>query len=214
MNKFYSPFSTDILYSDQNRVSNHDELLQWVIDLYNKSPVKDEGNFYHTGFTTYFYDDFTGHLDQIEIFTELKDTILEQANIYVANRYRHLAEYSVPLPSRMRPLIITNMWFNINPPGGYQGRHHHAMNLLGGTYYLDVPKDSGKIGFFDPNPFSYIHNQEPKAKNLIISDFDIITTAGDLLIWPGWMDHEISVNKTSNENRVTISFGINWGFHD
>jgi uncharacterized protein (TIGR02466 family) len=177
--------------------------------MYAESPVK-EGNFYHTGFTTYFYDDFTGHLYTHELFNELRDMIIREANKFVTKRYEHLEQHGKIVFKNIRPLRFTNMWFNVNPPGGYQGRHHHAMNLLGGTYYLDVPDESGKIGFYDPNQFAYFHNQDHNAMNLLIPDFDVQTSTGDLLIWPGWMDHEISVNKTADKNRLSISFGINW----
>jgi uncharacterized protein (TIGR02466 family) len=208
MKTFYTPFSPTIYYNDEVKVSNHEAIKDWILNMYDQSPVKD-GNFYHTGFTTYFYDDFSGHLDSQDMFTELRDMILVEADIYVRHGLSVLAANgtSVGGPKALR---FTNMWFNVNPPGGYQGRHHHAMNLLGGTYYIDVPPNSGKIGFYNPNAFAYLHNQEPPAKNLLIPNFDVITRAGDLLLWPGWMDHEISVNKTVDQNRITVSFGINW----
>ena len=211
MKKFYTPFQPSIYYNDEARVSNHNEIKQWVLDMYAQSPAKDDGNFYHTGFTTYFYKDFTSHLDELDIFKELKEIILREAEAYVANSYVQLRSNGVQVPPP-RPLTFANMWFNVNPPGGYQGKHHHSMNLLGGTYYIDVPEDSGNIAFYDPNPFAYLHNQDPPAMHMIIPDFKVVTREGDLLIWPGWMDHEISVNKTKDKNRITISFGINWGF--
>jgi uncharacterized protein (TIGR02466 family) len=210
MKIFYQPFASDIYYNSEAQVSNHDELKKWVLDMYAQSPAKESGNFYHTGFTTYFYDDFTAHLDTIDVFKELRDTIIQEAEKYVEKRFNHLDQYGTSIPKMPKALRITNLWFNVNPPGGYQGKHHHANTLLGGTYYLDVPKESGKIGFYDPNQFAYLHNQEPPAMNLLIPNFDVITKAGDLLIWPGWMDHEISVNKTTDQNRITLSFGINW----
>ena len=209
MKIFYEPFTPYIYYNDEAKVSNHDELHAWILDLYSKSPVND-GNFYNTGFTTYFYGDETSHLDQIDIFAELRDFILKEAQFYVSRRFEYLHNHGVQSPSPAPPIRIRDMWFNVNPPHGYQSRHHHAHNLLGGTYYIDVPEDSGKIGFYDPNPFSYINNQAPAAKNLLIPNFDIKTKGGDLLIWPGWMDHEISVNKTKDQKRITVSFAIDW----
>lgn len=210
MKKFYHPFSPSILHTTECRVSNHDEIRNWILNMYSQSSVKDEGNFYNTGFTTYFYDDFTSHLDSISVFDELKNIILIEATTYVGNAMGQMAAHG-EIAFYNKPLEFSKMWFNINPPGGYQGRHHHAMNLLGGTYYIDVPKDSGKIGFYNPNPFAYYHNQDLPSKHLLFPDYDIQPQAGDLLIWPGWMDHEIAVNKTKNENRITVSFGINWG---
>ncbi len=208
MKTFYTPFSPTIYFNDSAKVSNHDEIKEWIVELYKQSPVND-GNFYHTGFTTYFYNDFTGHLYDVDVFSELRDRILIEAQGYIDNSLALLSQINSRVESG-RPIRFSNMWFNVNPPGGYQGRHHHAMNLLSGTYYVDVPKDSGKIGFYNPNAFAYLHNQEPPAMNLLVPNFDVQTEAGNLLIWPGWMDHEISVNKTADQNRITISFGINW----
>ena len=210
MKIFYEPFTSHIYYNDEARISNHDEIEAWINEMYQQSPTKEDGNFYNTGFTTYFYDDFTAHLDQLDVFKELATMILKEAEGYVTHRFQHLVNHGTGVPSSPRVLRFTHMWFNVNPPGGYQGRHHHAHNLLGGTYYISVPKNTGKIGFTDPNPFAYLHNQAPPAKNLLIPNFDVMTRAGDLLIWPGWMDHEISVNKTQDQNRITVSFGIDW----
>lgn len=209
MKHFFQPFSSFIYQNTEGKVSNHDELELWIMDLYNQSPRKGGGNFYGPGFTTYFYQDFTSHLDYVEPFKELKDFILSEASQYVINQVTHAADHK-SVVSPPRPLKITNMWFNINPPGGYQGRHHHAKNLLGGTYYINVPENSGKIGFFNPNMFAYYNNQDPREKFLLITDFDIQPSNGDLLIWPGWMDHEISANNTADQNRITVSFAIDW----
>ena len=141
----------------------------------------------------------------------MKELILSRAKEFIDNQMNVLADHNEPRLRKNTNIRIQNMWFNVNPPGGYQGRHHHSKNILGGTYYIDVPPDSGKIAFFDPNPFAYLHNQDPPAMHMLIPDFKVITREGDLLIWPGWMDHEISVNKTKDKNRITISFGINWG---
>jgi len=207
MTKIYSPFASHIYHTDA-RVSNHDEIHQWILKLYADSPVAHEGNFYGKGFTSYFYDDFSSHLNELDIFKELRDSILDHAAMYIDHQTAHMAQHRVL--ARRRPLKIVSMWFNVNPPGGYQGRHHHAGNLLGGTYYIDVPPESGRIGFTDPNPFAYIMNQRHCSETLTIADFKIETLGGEMLIWPGWMDHEISANKTVDSKRITVSFAIDW----
>ena len=211
MKRFFQPFNSFIYQNTEGKVSNHDELETWLLELYNQSPRKNGGNFYGPGFTTYFYQDFTSHLDSIDLFKELKDFILAEAEQYVANQVMHVGQHQAPIDAP-RKLRISNMWFNVNPPGGYQGRHHHSNNLLGGTYYINIPPGSGKIGFFNPNPFAYYNNQTPREKFMLVTDFDISPSAGDLLIWPGWMDHEISSNSTANLNRITVSFAIDWDF--
>lgn len=218
MEKFYQPFTSEIFYSDECKVKNHEELRKYVIDLYNESPVKEEGNFYGTGLTTYFYNDFTSHLNSIDVFKEVSEMILQKAEEYLINRAKVIfIETGIDIPIRSKidevGLEITSFWFNVNPYGGYQGKHHHAINLLGGTYYLQCPENTGSIGFSNPNQFAYYKNQTKMHEHLTLSDFKVSTIDGDLIIWPGWMDHEISANHNKNENRMTISFGINWKNH-
>jgi uncharacterized protein (TIGR02466 family) len=213
MKQYFTPFNSFVYQNTEGKVSNHDEVHRWILDLYSKSPRQGEGNFYGPGFTTFFYDDFTSHLYTVDEFKELANFILQEADQYISNQVVHIAKHQAAMG--MKPpnkIKLTNMWFNVNPPGGYQGRHHHAKNLLGGTYYISVPRGSGKIGFFNPNPFAYYNNQAPREKFLLVTDFDITPSDGDLLIWPGWMDHEISANSTKDQDRITVSFAIDWDF--
>lgn len=219
MQTFFTPFSSEIYFSDENKLSNHEEIREFITELYSKSPVQKNGNFYGTGLTTYFYDDFTSHLDTLPQFSELKELILDKSKDYIINRSKNIEKNGGPNSKIILDKIIdvglelTTLWFNVNPYGGYQGRHHHAMNLLGGTYYLQTPNNSGKIGFSDPNPFSYYKSQTAYHNHLLLSDFTASTNEGDMLIWPGWMDHEISANRNENENRMTLSWGVNWSNH-
>lgn len=195
------------LYYHKQPLKNHNEMTKWVTDLYESSPTK-EGNFYGTGFTTHFYNDFTSELNTLDLFKPLQDHILGHAHSYIADRIMYLAKMGSEINTSMN-IKISKMWFNVNPTHGYQGRHHHAGFLLGGTYYLQVPEDSGRIEFTDPNPFSYYKNQEMAHRWLLNNYYAIEPEAGDLLIWPGYLDHEVKTNK-SNDNRMTISFCIDW----
>lgn len=209
MKTYYNPFTSEIYYDNESEVSNHNELKEFLVDLYSQSPVK-EGNFYGTGLTTYFYDDFTSHLDTLPIFKELSEMILLKATEYVNNRISELNKLGINL-EKPKELELVNLWFNVNPCGGYQSKHHHAKNLLGGTYYINTPEDSGNIIFSNPNQFSYFKNQEPTINHLTCYDFRFNPDEGDLLIWPGWMDHEVSSSYNKDDNRISVSFGIVYG---
>lgn len=220
MKKYIHPFTSEFYINDECKVQTHEEIKSFITNLYAQSPVKDEGNFYNTGFTTYFYNDFTAHLDSLELFNELKNLIIEESKLYILNRTKELenVQANIRLTNIQEKidtvgLTISKLWFNVNPYGGYQGRHHHAINLLGGTYYLQIPNNSGQIGFSNPNPFAYYKNQTSIYEHLTLSEFDFLPQEGTLLLWPGWADHEISANNNKTENRMTISFGINWKDH-
>lgn len=197
------PFNTSIFKTDEVNLSNHTELKQLLLKIYSDAPAFKDGNFYGNGFTSYFYDD---GLQNIPEFNELCTKILLYANDYIIATNQYMMNYGFKFEPRK--LKISRLWFNANKPGAYQGKHHHADHLLGGTYYLDVPDDSGKIAFYNPNPYMYYQNQ--KQNNPFISDIAVHTRNGDLLIWPGWIDHEISANNTSDKTRLTISFCLDW----
>lgn len=209
MKKYYNPFASYIYFDNESKIQSHDMLIKWVDTVYNSSPFKDKGNFYGNGFTTYFYEDFTGNLNKFIEFNELSKLILEKSAEYLNEIIKMNNDGAGMNIDIDKEIEISNMWFNVNPKGGHQGKHHHAKNLLGGTYYLQVPDDSGDIQFSNPNPLSYYMNQKPYDIHMITPSINFKPTAGDLLIWPGWMDHEISMNKT-DEKRITISFGINF----
>lgn len=220
MKEYINPFSAEFYINDECKVSNHEEIRKYISDLYDRSPMKETGNFYGTGLTTYFYDDFTAHLDVVPEFEELKSLIIEEAKLYILNRAKVLQSFNASTSVQAMQekldrigLDIPKLWFNVNPYGGYQGKHHHASNLLGGTYYVQTPPNSGKIGLYNPNPFAYYKAQTPVHEHLTMNDYTFEPTEGTLLLWPGWADHEISVNNNQQQNRMTVSFGINWGDH-
>jgi len=100
-------------------------------------------------------------------------------------------------------LEVAYCWVNINPPGSYQTRHNHACCDMAGTYYLKVPNpDSGAIQFYNPSPVvEAMMLHKPYHAGIHMH----IPTETDLLIWPGYLDHEVLYNY-SDEERWTISF--------
>ena len=99
------------------------------------------------------------------------------------------------------------MWAMINGPGTYNKLHSHAHNFLSGAFYLQVPKDSGKITFHNPHPQSEVLTTPMKTDQSI----HLATRVGwqpkvnDLLIFPSWLNHEVEINN-SKEDRIMLSF--------
>jgi len=100
---------------------------------------------------------------------------------------------------------LEKIWVNVNPQGAYQQRHMHPEYDVAGTYYVFCPTNSGDITFYNPSPivesfqtlrpfyqFTYTHKPQE----------------GDLLIWPGYLQHDVSYNYT-DAIRLTISFCLN-----
>jgi uncharacterized protein (TIGR02466 family) len=97
---------------------------------------------------------------------------------------------------------LSKLWVNINPPGSYQSRHTHSEFPVAGTYYLKVPENSGNLIFYHPSP--HVESLQ-RLKPFYPFTHIHVPCDGDLLMWPGYMSHEVSYNY-SNENRITVSF--------
>jgi len=92
-----------------------------------------------------------------------------------------------------RNLTTVGLWGLVNRPLESSNTHLHGNNPYVWVYYVKVPKNSG---------------------DLVFSFFDkfvcpITPEEGVLLIFPGWMYHSVSKNK-SDEVRISISGNFNY----
>jgi uncharacterized protein (TIGR02466 family) len=124
---------------------------------------------------------------------------------------------------------LNNMWININFPGCHNRFHRHvnppsldritSSSILSGTYYVNVPKDSGDL-VFHAGREDYSHMTHEAAivripeiffknhDNLHIRPvYKVKPNNGDLLLWFSDLIHGVEINK-SDENRISISFNL------
>ena len=110
---------------------------------------------------------------------------------------------------------ITGMWSMINPPGSRNNVHTHPYNYLSGVFYLKAPKKCGNIVFLEPKPQSEVLSP-PKTKKASIHLAHSVQwepVENSLIFFPSWLQHEVKTNN-SNDDRVVISFNINWRNED
>lgn len=103
---------------------------------------------------------------------------------------------------------LTGMWAMINGPGTYNKLHSHPHNYLSGAFYLQVPKDSGKLTFHNPHPQSEVLYPLYMKKDQSIHLAPRVSwqpKVNDLLIFPSWLNHEVEINN-SKEDRIMLSF--------
>jgi len=206
MGNFVRPFS-DSLYHGVDRVDTHEQIRQRLLSLYEqkKGDTKFD-SFYASAFTSFGKDsDVELDLTQYPEIKPLQDLILNRAKQLIDDQRDYTGINFI-----YKNLKFKEMWFNVNPPDGYQGKHHHADYLLGGTYYIQVPKNSGLIRFFNPNNYAQYKMYSTNRNHLMKLMADVETTDGHLLIWPGYFDHEVTTNLTEDKIRITISFCIDW----
>ena len=113
-------------------------------------------------------------------------------------------------------LRIGTMWSIINPPGGANRAHIHPGCLWSGVYYVQAPKNSGRIEFIDPRtqnlmgPAKYIPNR--KRPRNCWTKVQYKPVAGRMLVFPAWLYHSVVPNRSKakgkDADRVIVSFNL------
>jgi len=201
MGTYIRPFA-DAIYRGYHKLDNHNEIKRLLIDLFSKIQLEGYDPFYATGYTSYNSNiDLTTYSE----IDSLKNLILFQCKQFVLDQL----EYVGISENSKRKIKLSEIWFNVNPPMAYQGRHHHADHLLAGTYYIQVPNNSGMIRFYNPNNFA-IFKASNNKNEIIAFHVDTDPKEGELILWNGFMDHEVTTNLTNDQNRISISFCLDF----
>ena len=111
-------------------------------------------------------------------------------------------------------------WPNVNRFGDYHNLHNHPHSWLSGTYYVQVPTDTGEhkgrkdlnpgaISFFDPR--AQANMLAVKGDGQVEAEHRVMPKPGMLLIWPAFVHHLVHPNL-SQESRISVSFNVvlNW----
>lgn len=104
---------------------------------------------------------------------------------------------------------IKEIWVNVLEPGGHQAIHTHANSFISGVVYLTPAHPSANIVFHKGiGGTNYIFgNNNPNAR---INAFNAgkwgmpVTNAGDLVMFPSYLLHEVPVNR--GERRISVAF--------
>ena len=97
-----------------------------------------------------------------------------------------------------------NIWTNVNEVGSKNVLHTHTDDAWAGIYYIQA-QETGNLVFTNPaNLLLQCNPKSPYTRKTGIKPED-----GMLVIWPGWVPHEVLENK-SNKQRINIAWGINY----
>ena len=94
-------------------------------------------------------------------------------------------------------LSVFMSWLTKINPGNTSSKHIHDPSTLVGVYYCDFKPNQGNLKIFNPLP-------EEFQKDRFI---DIEPAAGKLILFPGWLEHEVQENK-SPMPRYSIAINI------
>lgn len=132
---------------------------------------------------------------------------IDEAAKLISTELRYHQSYS---------LQIGTMWSVINPPGSSNLAHIHPGCSWSGVYYVQAPRNSGKIVFTDPRTENIMqntkYNPNKKRPKQCLSKVRYTPVAGKMLIFPGWLYHAVKPNLSEEEgangDRVIMSFNL------
>jgi len=137
--------------------------------------------------------------------TVLNNEKLNRVKIFILSRFNYYVENILQIKNCF---YLTQSWSAINGKDSTHHLHAHPNTILSCVYYAAANPDNGgelrlkmqrsrlQEGFY----FSY-EKKEPNVFNSHATDIKVKT--GDIVMFPGWVDHESLPNK-SDEQRLII----------
>lgn len=113
------------------------------------------------------------------------------------NCYEYLNEYNA---SGSESLHFQKSWVCFCPKEHWGHSHSHSESLIAGVYYFKTSDSKGNLRLWSPLQFK---------KGVSTIKYDIVPKEGTMVLFPGWMYHEILTN-TGEETRVSIAFQVAW----
>lgn len=101
-----------------------------------------------------------------------------------------------------------NAFINISKKGNTHKLHNHPGSFLSCVYYVDCRANKGNIVFYNQNKFLEWLQDRQKIKHYNqynSSTWSVTPETGKLIIFPAWLEHEVTENKTE-EDRISIVY--------
>jgi uncharacterized protein (TIGR02466 family) len=183
-------------------------IYEYIIDDNDYKLIKDNVSFYLKNNLNKFKKKWDcPTLSSIDVSPNFyfKSKTLNKLLTNISFEYSKNWEYSLPSNSKLQYLISEN-WINVAPPGAYQEIHNHSNSLYSGVLYIDVGDNSGDLVLYNQNRLTSILMPPNKLNP---SKFRIKPKNKKLIMFPSWLDHLVTENK-SPQDRISISWNINF----
>jgi uncharacterized protein (TIGR02466 family) len=95
-------------------------------------------------------------------------------------------------------IIIKDSWVTKFLPGDTAQIHDHRSDVLSGVYYIKATGNEGNLKLMNP----LTHDNFVKDLS-----FEIIPITGKLVLFPGWLKHQVLQNNSANE-RISLAFNL------
>jgi len=182
-------------------LGNLEELKKHVIpnlsDIFDLTEQNNQGSMRHNGLCSYnVCNDLSNHVDLYDLESFVQSE---------ANNFWNSLHYS------KNGCKIYQTWANTFKPGSFIDAHNHSPIPLTASFYLQKPYNSGNLIFENPQNLLLKHQPYAELRNLsnyhTLFDHTVDVEEGDLVIFPGYLNHKTSKNCSSQE-RIIIGFNI------
>ena len=129
------------------------------------------------------------------------------------NMKKFLAKHVTEYVSTVNPFItadadyfLNHSWIAITGKGQSQEWHAHTDAIVSGVYYYQTNGEDGDLWFRNPVPYTRIGLFPAGASSP--EKVHVKPRVGNLVLFPGWLEHKVCVNTTDHE-RIVVSFNYN-----
>jgi hypothetical protein len=194
------------------QIPNHQPLCEELTRLFLEKEKGGDKYRYHKRRATQFGPLFESKFDLFKWKDESVALIARFCHGCLSELIQEITEYDKEELGKLR--FDYQAWFHITRKGGYQGLHNHQNASWSGIFCVDPGdpvadrQDSGLVRYHDPRSGSFNYSD---AGNLGLrlpyrhGGFDIVHSAGRLILFPSYVMHEIFAYQ-GDRPRIVIAF--------
>jgi len=190
----HTPFVTPIFTIQYGELKSHKQLTDEALSLEQSkdgNQISNIGGFQSKSFTT-----------QNRLVNNFWFEVLPQVQQFIS-LYNIGCNFDTDL---------NTLWYNVNRKHNYNQTHNHPNSVVSGVYYLETPKDSGRIVFDTPDKglsYNFFNNSLfSKFNEYNSSKYYIKPNKGLLILFPSHIDHYVEPNN-NDEPRISLAFNVN-----
>jgi uncharacterized protein (TIGR02466 family) len=151
--------------------------------------------------------------DYWEGYTKLSHFLTLKSMFYEAAVQLLMAHGYEEEVARKKASHNTVFWVSVHTTGSVHEPHMTEDSLIGGVYYVTVPKGSGKLGLFDPRGKSPVLGTIPQTAGEPVPPFHrtvaIQPEPGLLILFPGWLIHTVYPSDLLPNSPYRVSISVN-----
>ena len=126
---------------------------------------------------------------------------------------KHLKEYGTTIlgiDEKKASCDITQSWLNtFDPQQGHNPMHTHVNSIVSGVLYLScLPEDGISFSTWPKTHHLFTDIGLPITEPTIFSEteYKVSVVTGDLILFPSSLVHEVALNKSPKQIRVSLAF--------